>query len=150
MRITSRQLRQIIKEEVSRMMSEEDATVATDSLKAASNFEVNYEFKSDGYADNFLKEVGLRDVKSGKLEFSIFKNSAGEIRALTRYFVSDTGKRLAFSMGYAGLNILTPARVNRVGVPAPEGATVGMKIEIPVSVSATQMGKNVTFKFTAV
>jgi hypothetical protein len=53
-------------------------------------------------------------------------------------------------MGYAGLNILTPARVNRVGVPAPEGATVGMKIEIPVSVSATQMGKNVTFKFTAV
>ena len=132
------------------MMSEEDATVATDSLKAESNFSIGYEFKSDGYADNFLKEVGLRDVKSGKLEFSIFKNSAGEIRAVTRSFVSDTGKRLAFALAYDGLNFLAPARVNREGVPAPEGATVGMKIEIPVSVSATQMGRNVKFKFTAV
>ena len=53
MRITGRQLRQIIKEEVSRMMNEEDATVATDSLKAASNFSINYEFKVESYADNF-------------------------------------------------------------------------------------------------
>jgi len=132
------------------MMNEEDATVATDSLKAASNFSINYEFKVESYADNFLKEVGLRDVKSGKLVFSISKNSAGVIRAVTKSFVSDTGKRLAFAMAYDGMNILTPARVTQQGVPAPEGATVGMKIEIPVSASATQMGKDVTFKFTAV
>jgi hypothetical protein len=150
MRITARQLRQIIKEEVENMMSEEDAAVATDSLKDASNFSIDYEFKNEGLADFFLRDQGLSDVKSGKLEFTIFKNNAGELRAVTKRFVSDTGKPLLLGFLYSDVNSMTRPDVTTRGVRAPAGATVGLKIEIPVNVSVRQMGKSVDFKFTAI
>ena len=132
------------------MMNEEDATVATDSLKAASNFSINYEFKNEGYSDYFLREQGLSDAKSGKLEFTIFKNNAGELRAVTKRFVSDTGKPLVFTLAYEYLNSMTKPPITSRGVPAPAGATAGLKIEFPVNVSVRQMGTSVDFKFTAI
>lgn len=151
MRITARQLRQIIKEEVENMMSEEEgAAVATDSLKSESNFSIDYEFKNDGAAYMFLEGQGLKDVKTGKLEFTIAKNSLGELRAVTKRFVSDTGKRLSFALAYEYLNSMTKPPITGRGVPAPAGATVGQVIEIPVNVSVRQIGKSVDFKFTAI
>ena len=151
MRITARQLRQIIKEEVENMMSEEEgAAVATDSLKSESNFSIDYEFKNEGLAAYFLREQGLSDAKSGKLEFTIVKNNAGELRAVTKRFVSDTGKPLLLGFLYSDVNSMTRPDVTTRGVRAPAGATAGLKIEIPVNVSVRQMGKSVDFKFTAI
>jgi hypothetical protein len=131
-------------------MSEEDAAVATDSLKDASNFSIDYEFKNEGLAAYFLREQGLSDAKSGKLEFTIFKNNAGELRAVTKRFVSDTGKPLLLGFLYNDVNSVNRPDATTRGVSAPAGATAGLKIEIPVSVSVSQMSKDVTFKFTAV
>ncbi len=149
MRITGRQLRQIIKEEVEKMMNEEDAAVATDSLKAASNFSIDYTFSSEGTAYMFLKERGL-DVKTGKLEFTIFKNNLGELRAVTKRFVTDTGKPLVFTLAYDYLESMTKPLVTGKGIPAPAGATEKQVIEIPVNVTVQRFGKSVNFKFTAI
>ena len=146
MRITARQLRQIIKEEVENMMYEEDATDMVSALKSSANFKISYTFKA-GLGRSFFKENGA--IKSGNLEYSIYKSADGVLRAAPERFLDDSGTTMALKARPADLKDGQLPSVLR-GIPAPAGAVAGQKINIPATVAVTISGDTIEFNFKAV
>jgi hypothetical protein len=146
MRITARQLRQIIKEEVENMMYEEDATDMVSALKSSANFKISYTFEA-GLGGSFFKENGA--IKSGNLEYSIYKSADGVLRAAPERFLDDSGTTMSLRARPANLKNGQLPSVLR-GIPAPAGAVAGQKINIPATVAVTISCDTIEYNFKAV
>lgn len=156
MRITGRQLRRIIQEEVARMMNEEDATsVDTKSLaQEIGNFIIRFTFDTDNSARHFVQnELKFENDESGTLQYRAYNDkSTGEIRITCDAFVSDDGTRIRIPKGAGEGAGPLPHGARHAAVPrldrlAPQGMVEGQRIDLPTDLTVALEGRVAKFTF---